>query len=222
MQGTPERGRYGRRHPRPGLTTGAVIDAGRRIIERGGLDALSMRAVAAELGTAATSLYRHVADRDTLLLEILEQVARGLPVDVPGRTPKTRLHRRLVRAHDYMAEHVWVLHTLIHGELVTETALAFADACLADFLAAGLSPRRAMSAFTACWHLTIGELLDSHPPPQPHGPTQRHQALSDIDPVQLPHLAHVTAQLSPPNQRPDEFPKIMDVLLSGLLADSLR
>lgn len=122
-----------------------------------------MRAVAAELGTAATSLYRHVADRDALLLAILEQIAEGLPVDVPGRTPKARLRRRWLGAHSYMAGYVWVLHILIRGETVAETAFRFADACLADFMAAGLPPARAMRAFLACWHLTIGELLDRHP-----------------------------------------------------------
>ncbi|MFD7551971.1 TetR/AcrR family transcriptional regulator [Streptomyces sp. NPDC059816] len=144
QQSSPEeRGRYGRRHPRPGLTTASVVAAGRQLIERDGLDALTMRAVARELGTAATSLYRHVADRDALLLLILEQIAEGLPVEVPGGTAHERLLGRLVTAHDYLAGHVWVLHILIRGDLVAETAFSFVDACFADFLEAGLSPEEA-------------------------------------------------------------------------------
>lgn len=213
----PVLGRYGRRHPRPGLTPASVVAAGRRVIERDGLDALSMRAVAAELGTAATSLYRHVADRDALLLAILEQIAAGLPVDVPGGTPHQRLRRRLVGAHDYMADHVWVLHILIRGELVAETAFAFTDACLADFLQAGLRPPAALAAFRACWHLTIGELLDEHPLHPPREPTQRQQAVARIDPARLPALARVLAHTSGRRRQRDEFAHAMDALLSALI-----
>jgi len=216
----PAPGRYGRRHPRPGLTPASVVAAGRRVIERDGLDALSMRAVATELGTAATSLYRHVADRDALLLAILEQIAAGLPVDVPGRTPRHRLRRRFVGAHDYMADHVWVLHVLIRGELVAETAFAFADACLADLLTAGLRPPAAMAAFRACWHLTIGELLDEHPLHPPHEPTQRQQALDRIDPRRLPALAKVVAHTTGRRRAAHEYARAVDALLSALLPNT--
>lgn len=209
-------GRYGRRRPRPGLTTAAIVSAGRRVIERDGLDALTMRTVAAELGTAATSLYRHVADRDALLRAIQEQVAAGLPVDVPGRSPHRRLHRRLVAAHDHMARHVWVLHILVRGELVAENAFPFIDACLADFLRAGLDPRQAMAAFRACWHLTVGELLDRHPLRPPGEPTQLQQTLARLDLTRLPSLARVIEQ-TPHRHHRDEFAHAMDRLLSALL-----
>lgn len=181
-----------------------------------------MRAVASELNTAATSLYRHVADRDALLLAILEQIAAGLPMQVPGRTPASRLQRRWVAAHDYMAEHVWVLHILIRGELVAETAFRFVDASLADFLAAGLPPAKAMRAFYACWHLTIGELLDSHPLRPPREPNQRQQAVARVDGAALPALTRVAAALPPPEQRRDDFPAVLATLLAGLLADPRR
>lgn len=213
MSGSAQPARRGR----PGLTPQAIVTAGRRLIERNGLEALSMRAVAAELDTAAASLYRHVTDRDALLLAILEEIAAGLPVDVPGATPGERLQTRLVGAHDYMAGYVWVLHILIRGEVVAETALAFSDACLADFLEAGLEPAEAMAAFRACWHLTIGELLDEHPLRAPREPNQRQQVFARIEPSRLPALARVVAELPPPARRPDAFAQTMMTLLDGLL-----
>jgi AcrR family transcriptional regulator len=203
--------------PRPGLTPAAVVAAGRRVIERGGLDALTMRSVAAELDTAATSLYRHVVDREALLLAIMEQIAEGLPIDVPGRISRTRLERRFIAVHDYLAEHIWVLHILIDGELVAEAAFAFVDACLADFLAARLTPLRAMSAYRACWHLTIGELLDNHPLRTPSEPNQRQRAIAAIDEARFPTLARVSRALPPVEQRPDDFPRAIKALLSALL-----
>lgn len=204
---------------RPGLTPEGIVTAGRRIIERDGLDALSMRTVATELGTAATSLYRHVADRDALLVGILEDVARGMPVDVPGTTPELRLRRRWGRAHDYLAEHSWVVHILIRGEMIAEEAFRFSDACLADFMEAGMTPRKAFTAFTACWHLTIGEILDSHPLQPPREPTQRRAAVSQVDARALPAAARVWSEVPPPQDRRDAFPDVLRILLVGLLAD---
>ncbi len=181
----------GARDGRPELSVAAIAAAGRRLVERVGLDALSMRNVAAELDTAAASLYRHVVDREALLLAILEDIAAGLPVEVPGRTACERLQNRLVAAHDYMARHVWVLHILIRGEVVAENALPFSNACLQDFLDAGLAPREAATAFGACWHLVIGELLDEHPLAPPREPTQRSIVMSRIAPERFPAIAAV-------------------------------
>jgi hypothetical protein len=116
-----------------------------------------------------------------------------------------------------MADHVWVLHILIRGELVAETAFAFVDACLADFLQAGLRPRAAMVAFRACWHLTIGELLDQHPLHPPREPTQRQQAVARIDPARLPALARVVERDGGRRSPDDDFAHAMERLLSALL-----
>ncbi|WP_346075510.1 MULTISPECIES: helix-turn-helix domain-containing protein [Actinomycetes] len=216
----PARRRRGvpRSQPRPGLTPEAIARAGRELIEREGLDALTMRAVAAELGTAAASLYRHVADRDALLLAILEDIASRLPVAVPGATPAKRLFNRLITAHDYMAEHIWVLHILIRGELVARNAFPFSDACLADFLAAGLTERQASTAYHACWHLTTGELLNEHPLTPPPQPSQRQQTLDSVDPAELPALARVReAEL---REGRDTYATALKALLTAFLPDA--
>ena len=209
-------GRYGRRRPRRGFTPEVIAAAGRRVIERDGLNALSMRAVAAELETAAPSLYRHVADRDALLLAILEDVAAGMPVEVEGETPRARLTARLLAAHDYLGRNVWVVHVLVRGELVAENAFGYVNACLTDFLAAGLSPRQARTALDACWHLLVGELLSGHPLQPPVEPTQRQRAMASLDPAVYPALGAIREAV--PGGRPaDDFEPAMTALLAGLL-----
>lgn len=205
-----------RERPRPGLTPALIAAAGRRLIEREGLDALTMRAVAAELNTAATSLYRHVADREALLLAILEDIAAGLPVAVEGETPRDRLLARLIAAHDYMAAHSWVLEVLIRGEMVAEAAFPFSDACLADFLAGGLSARHASRAYRSCWQLVMGEILEAHPSRPPSQPNQRSRAVARIDPERLPSMAAVAAL--PRDDSRAAFVAALTILVTGLLA----
>lgn len=201
---------------RPGLTPSLVAGAGLRVVERDGLEALTMRAVATELGTAATSLYRHVADRDALLVAMLEKIARGLPVEVGGDTPRDRLYRRLLGAHDHMAEHIWALHVLIRREFIAEAVFEFIDACFADLLDTGLSPDEASAAYAACWHLTIGELLDTHPLQAPRRDNQRERAIAGFDVARYPAMALVRNR---PASEPasDGYARSISTLLTALL-----
>ncbi|WP_204060454.1 GntR family transcriptional regulator, partial [Microbispora corallina] len=67
------------------LTSARIAATAVAIADVEGLAAISMRRVAAELGVATMSLYRHVADKDDLLLQMMEAVfARvHLPEDPP-------------------------------------------------------------------------------------------------------------------------------------------
>ncbi|MFE4976255.1 TetR/AcrR family transcriptional regulator [Kitasatospora sp. NPDC056651] len=210
----------GPRRPRPGLTTGAVVAAARRLIERDGIDALTMRAVAAELDTAAASLYRHVSDRESLLLAVLDEIADGMPVDVPGDIPTARLLRRLLDAHDFLARHAWVPHVLVRGELASARALPFVDACLADLMAAGLQPPHAARAYRACWQLLVGELLSEHPVDRPRRPNPRTDSLTAADAQALPALA--LARTADPYLGPGancaELRTALAALIDGLVA----
>ncbi|WP_280265062.1 TetR/AcrR family transcriptional regulator [Nocardia wallacei] len=91
------------------LTTVGIVRAAVELADRDGLEALSMRRLATELGVATTRLYRHFPDRDTLLAEMAELViADGLPppVDVTGWRARlaheARAEWRLYRRHPWM------------------------------------------------------------------------------------------------------------------------
>ncbi len=53
--------------PRAPLTRGLLAERALAIIDRDGLDALTMRRLAADVGVKASSLYNHVSGRDELL-----------------------------------------------------------------------------------------------------------------------------------------------------------
>jgi AcrR family transcriptional regulator len=57
---------------RPALTTEHIIETATRLIEDGGLDAFSMRALGRELGTSAMAVYGHFASREELLGAVSE------------------------------------------------------------------------------------------------------------------------------------------------------
>lgn len=70
LQDKPTRG------PKPSLTLDRIVDAAISVADAEGLEALSMRRVAVELGVGAMSLYRYVPGKAELLDVMLDRVVR--------------------------------------------------------------------------------------------------------------------------------------------------
>jgi AcrR family transcriptional regulator len=68
---------------RPALSREAIIDAALAVMDREGVDGLSMRKVGEALGTGAASLYWHVRNKEELLQLVFERVSASLPLPVP-------------------------------------------------------------------------------------------------------------------------------------------
>ncbi|MFI0487591.1 TetR/AcrR family transcriptional regulator [Actinomadura sp. 9N215] len=79
----PERPERQGRGPRPAYSRAQITEAAIRIADADGLDAASMRRIAADLGTGAMSLYRYVPSRDNLLDLMADHVLTEM--GVPAR-----------------------------------------------------------------------------------------------------------------------------------------
>jgi len=93
------------------LTRDRIVRAAVEIADAEGLAALSMRGVAARLGVATMSLYRHVASKDDLVL-LMADAAYGeesYPAEVPsGWRPRLELGARLLWT--LYRRHPWLPH----------------------------------------------------------------------------------------------------------------
>ena len=65
------------------LTRELIVDAALALLERDGLQGLSMRRLAKELGSGAASLYWHVGDKEELLSLLLDRIVGEQPVPEP-------------------------------------------------------------------------------------------------------------------------------------------
>lgn len=81
------------------LNVESIVAATLRIVDAEGVDEVSMRRVASELGTGPASLYAHVANKDELLGMVLDKVLAELPVpDDPDWRAAMRNWARATRA----------------------------------------------------------------------------------------------------------------------------
>ena len=102
--------RYVVMSPTPARTSSdAILVAARAVLERDGLDGLTMQAVAQRVGVRAPSLYKHVADRAALIQAVAEAVVADLEAVLAVRRPSpdpsedlravARRYRSFVRTH---------------------------------------------------------------------------------------------------------------------------
>ena len=71
-----------RERARPGLTRQRILQSALGLIDRDGLEALSMRKLGAELGVEAMSLYNHFPNKEALLDGVTETMLRE--IDMPS------------------------------------------------------------------------------------------------------------------------------------------
>src|ERR1700753_1312105 len=65
------------------LTRERIVDAAIKILDRDGLDAVSTRKIAEDLGTGSASLYAHVSSRDELVELMVDRIAGEIEVPAP-------------------------------------------------------------------------------------------------------------------------------------------
>ncbi|MFI9403841.1 TetR/AcrR family transcriptional regulator [Nocardia sp. NPDC052316] len=95
------------------LTTIGIVRAAVDLADREGIDGLSMRRLASELGAATAGLYRHFADREALLAGMAELVLAEIhqPDTEPGDW-RTRLTHEAHEEWQLYQRHPWMLPIL--------------------------------------------------------------------------------------------------------------
>lgn len=157
---------------RPRLSPALVVEAAVRLVDSEGLEALSMRRLAASMGTEAMSLYRHVPSRAALLDAMVEEVVDELygdpevqlrPVDGWGwEEYLTRLAhglRRLALRHFHLFPLVATRPPAAPWVRPPLRSLRWVEALLDALLSRGFREADAVYAYRAFTGFLLGHLL---------------------------------------------------------------
>jgi AcrR family transcriptional regulator len=135
------------------LSRDRVLSAALRLADEGGIESLSMRKLAQDLGVKAMSLYNHVANKDDIIDRIVDIVVSEIEVPVPGTDWKTAMRRRAISAHAALLRHPWATMPIVSRINVGPGMLRYVDATLGCLYEAGFSLEMADRAWNA---------IDSH------------------------------------------------------------
>ncbi|KOU34770.1 TetR/AcrR family transcriptional regulator [Streptomyces sp. WM6378] len=202
---------------RTSLTREEVLAAAGSLVRQHGPAALTMRGLAAELGTAVTSIYWHVGNRESLLDALVERTVEELGEIRPrGRTPAARVVsvartlRRELRARPHLI-------AMVHERGLTERMfLPAQEALVHEMHAAGLRGARAAQAVRAIQFQVVGYVLvernrERAPVQRPAEEELWHAAAAEQD----PSLARA---LAAPVDQDRLFAESVRALVAGLLA----
>lgn len=139
--------------PRPrSLTPALLAKSALAVIERGGPSALSMRAVADELGMGTMSLYRYVQSREqleALVIDLVLDPAQGGPeLDVSrAKSWIDKATELAVRAHAVATAHPALTPLLLARRHASVHSLRWGEALLGVLAEAGFAGERRAIAF---------------------------------------------------------------------------
>lgn len=179
------------------LTRERVFRGAVDLADREGIEALTMRNLAAELGVEAMSLYNHVANKDEILDGIVECVLAEIPLPSTEGDWKQEMRERAVAARRVFLRHPWAIGLLEARHAKSSQArLGYYDAVLGCLRAAGFTPTLSMQAFSIIDSFVYGFILQelSLPFDDPDSLQEVGEDLLRQMADAYPHLTEATVQ----------------------------
>jgi AcrR family transcriptional regulator len=139
------------------LTRDDIVRAAIEMLDRDGLEKLSMRRLAASLGTAATSaLYWRVANKDDLLELTVDTVLAGALVQTDEDDWRDQLTTLARAAYAVLAEHPWAAQLMASHAGLGPNYQAYAERVLSILRSAGFKGVYLDAAVSAVFHYVVG------------------------------------------------------------------
>lgn len=139
------------------LSRQQIIEAGLESVRAGQYEQMTIRSLAAGLGVAPMALYRHVRDKDDLLVEVTDRLlAETWRPRVRPANWKPWITEVAERLRKLLVTQPAALHVYLRQPVTSPSAVARMDATLDVLGRAGLTPDEAGRAFAAIQTYTIG------------------------------------------------------------------
>ena len=208
---------------RPQLTRQRVVAEALAVIAQEGVQALTMRALAARLGVVPGALYHHVRNKDQLQDLVLDGVLAEVDFHLDHTQPWTEQITVLAqRLREVLEQHPGVAGLLKTRDPLGPHSLALAEAFLAPLQTAGFGDRDAGLAFFLLLDYTIGFAVSS-PVTSVNEQrvrdaairTQLHEFFRSLPPDRFPALVALGEHVWLDN-RDERFTAGLDVLVAGL------
>lgn len=146
---------------RPPLTRRRIVMAGLALVESEGLDALTMRRLAATLDVTPMSLYNHVADKaeliDVMLDYVIGDIVKACAED--EGTWEERLRALVWRNYNLWRQHPGLARIYTEGVTMGPNGVAQVEYALGILREAGFNDEDAADAFYVLWHYQVSSVL---------------------------------------------------------------
>ena len=182
-----------------------------------GVDALTMRKLADELGFGVMSLYNHVANKDEMLDGMVDLVAGEIESHAGQSEWRTELRAIAKSAHDVLMSHPWAAGQW-SDRLPGPARLRYMESLLRSLREGGFSSELVYHGYHAVGMHIVGFTLQelSFQFDRESLGKMAARFLGELPVDEFPHFTeHVMAHLSDEDHG-DEFGFVLDLILDGL------
>ena len=217
------RSRGNARQPR--LSRDAILDRALAVADAEGIDAVSVRRLARDLGVTPMALYWHVDDKNALLHALGDRLLGGLDLTVDERMPWPEQLRAFVvaftavlRAHPSAAMLIGSLPTV-----ASANALGATEVALDILRRAGFSPVEAAHITTQIVRTTTSMVIaELDVIPATGEPACTEEFLRSLPPERFPRVIEAAGPLSA-HEDPESFDDlVIELILAGVEAAAAR
>ena len=201
------------------LSRDLVLQTAVVLADTGGIAALTMRGLAAELGVEAMSLYHHVANKDEILDGIIDVVAAEIDL-AEDRDWKSATRHRAISARDALARHPWAGSLWVARFNLGPARMRYMDVALRTFREGGLSEGLTHHAYHVVENHILGYTLQQLSFGVDMGDLAElgERFLRELPADEYPDLAlHVHQHMGdPPPEEETEFEFGLRLILDGI------
>ena len=201
------------------MSTERVLRAAIDLADRGGLESLTMRKLARELGVEVMSLYYYVARKDDLLDGIVDLVVSEIEAPADGADWKEAIRRSTISAHEILQRHPWACGLWMSPARGRAGRMRYMNSMLGLLRRAGFSAELTDRAYHALDSHIIGSTLweVGYSVGADDVDDFGAQFLRALPADEYPYLAeHVAQHLAMPAAGETAFEFGLDLILDGL------
>ena len=204
------------------LTKARIVDAAVALLDEGGTDALTFRALAGVLATGAGALYHHVASKGELLAEAASSAMAEVLAESSGPDPARSVRAVLAAVFDAITARSW-LGTQLVAAPWQPAVLQLFDRVGSDLTALGVPERSQFDAASALVHHVLGvagqydatRRLADVAPSRPAFLRSATSPLLGAGAERYPFLARVGQDLVDHDDR-EQFRAGIEIILTGI------
>lgn len=217
--------------PRIPLSRERVLRAAIALADENGIEALTMRKLAEELGVEAMSLYYHVANKEAILDGVvdgivgeIEEAADGFHPPSSGSDWKVAVRERILTAREVMLRHPWAPYVIETRTTISPSMMQYFDSLVGLLREGGFSYDLIHHAMHALGSRALGFSQELFEPDDEADAERDLKAMFEKMADQLPYTVEMLTEVT--HDDPDsslgwcddetEFRFALDLILDGL------
>ncbi len=144
------------------LSRDRIVKAAYQLAKKDPINALSMRKIASKLKVTPMAIYKYFKDKDELTAAVIDmQMTRSklIPEDVDPTNWREWIRSSFQRMRDAYDEAPGMVQYMSHATTLGPAVLTWQNECLKVLITAGLTPKQALTTYSAIAELATGSCI---------------------------------------------------------------